>query len=82
MAADQQLEAMNVRLQAAQEQVADLSAGLDRVRSEASQAVFELKQKVTSLESRNSNEKEFTLVNRKEFSGDKFSGDKKENFKT
>ena len=81
MAVEQQLEAMNVRLQAAQDQVAELSTGIDRVRAEASQAVFELKQKIATMESRGGPEKEFNLVNRKEFSGERFSGDKKENFK-
>ena len=49
MTTEQQIEAINIQLQASQQQVAELSEGIDRVRAEACQAVHELKERIGQL---------------------------------
>ena len=76
---EQQIQAINVQLKSSQNQVAELSSGIDRVRAEASQAVYELKEKIKVLEGKG--KKTFNLISSKDFAGGKFGGGKNENFK-
>ena len=79
MTTEQQFAAINLQLKASQDQVAELSSGIDRVRAEASQAVYELKMRIKDLQQ--TNVTAFTLINKKDFVGGKFGGDKNEDFK-
>ena len=84
MASDQQMQAIAMQLQSSQEQVATLSMAIDNVRAEAGRAVTELRQQLAALQNLTAGEgrnRDWTLLNVKEFSGGKFTGSKGESFK-
>ena len=97
MTMEQQITAINMQLQASQEQVTTLSKAVDSVRQEASDAVLGLRaqlahEQATTQQLQDAlarhpgsggggSSREMSAVNTKEFSGGKFSGAKNENFK-
>ena len=93
---EQQLVAVNVQLLASQEHVGTLSAAIDAVRKEASDAVLELRNAAVAEQQRTAQlsealarqttqgrafDFELHLVNTKDFAGGKFGGGKTESFK-
>ena len=92
MAVEQVLQAIQMQLTSSQEQVATLSAAIDNVRAEASNAVRELRENLAAEMARTAvlqqavgrggaSSRDWTLVSSKEFGGGKFGGGKGESFK-
>ena len=92
MAMEQRLQAIQMQLTSSQEQVATLSAAIDNVRAEASNAVRELRENLAAEMARTAvlqqavgrggaSSRDWTLVSSKEFGGGKFGGGKGESFK-
>ena len=87
MAVEQVLQAIQMQLTSSQEQVATLSAAIDNVRAEASNAVRELRENLAAEMARTAvlqqavgrggaSSRDWTLVSSKEFGGGKFGGGK------